>query len=453
MMRKWTTRYSLAAVLTAILIISVAMFVNPNVIPQASAKSTFTVMLTDPPNVPAGTTVLNLTYSDISLHVAYTDGTAAWISVQGSGTINSFSLVNMSQTLASTTIPTGSAVDKIQFTIVNVDAVINGTTYNVTTLSNTLVLSVANSKVNQTLSGVLVDFNPTLLQIQSVDTNGNPVDYYVLMPSATATVVNSIDQAQVKVGTIVGIGEHDRARLTNVVADFSQNISIESASLATNGNSTNLSVTLKNNGDVTLRIFGLMLQGQFNTPQNTNDQFQMPPQGPGFGGMGGPNTVPFQINNTSLVPLFGAGPGMQPMNPQNAAPNLPPQTNTNMQPPNPQNESFTQTPKSGPQIQLGQQMQPMNPQNARPNPPQRPRNDTQPMNPQSGPHDDRNGNAASSSLALQPGQTVTLSFSGIIELPQGGDSANSAITPIVGNNYAIQLTGEGFQTYTVTATS
>lgn len=152
---KWTTKYGLAAVLTAALIISVVFIVNPSIMPQqALGKSSFAVMLTDPPTVPAGTTVLNLTYSDISLEVTYANGTTEWVSVGTSGTVNSFALVNMTKTIASTTIPTGSSVDKIEFTIANVDAVINGTTYSVTTLSNTLVLSVANSKINQTLSGV-----------------------------------------------------------------------------------------------------------------------------------------------------------------------------------------------------------------------------------------------------------------------------------------------------------
>ena len=81
MMRKWTTRYSFAAVIAAVLIISIAMFANPSIVPQVSAKSSFAVMPTDPPNVPAGTTLLNLTYSDIALHVTYSDGTTEWLSV------------------------------------------------------------------------------------------------------------------------------------------------------------------------------------------------------------------------------------------------------------------------------------------------------------------------------------------------------------------------------------
>jgi hypothetical protein len=79
----------------------------------------------------------------------------------------------------------------------------------------------------------------------------------------------------------------------------------------------------------------------------------------------------------------------------------------------------------------------------------------QPFGPQGG-HDDRTGAAASSYLALQPGQTVTLTFSGVIGLQHGqnfNDRPGLTMTPLLGNTYTIQITGEGFQTYTVTATA
>ncbi len=432
MTRKWTTKYGLAAVLTAALIISVVFIVNPSVMPQqVSGKSSFAVMLTDPPIVPAGTTVLNITYSDISLHVTYTNGTSEWLSVGTSGTVNSFALVNMSQTIASTTIPTNTTVDKIQFTITNVNTVINGTTYNVTTLSNTLVMAVANSRVNQTLSGVLVDFNPTIIEIQSVNANGNPVNYFVLAPSATASVVSSLDRSQIRVGTIVKIGQNGQARNERVVQNFSQDLSITAASLSVNGNITNLSVTLTNNGDLTFRVFGLMLQGNFTSTLNWAHQFQMPNRNP--------DTIPFQINNTALVPLLGPGMGMQPMMPGNARPMPVTQAANIVQPLDMQRGMNRQN--------TGSNMGGMGGMGNG--------NGTQGLGPQGG-HDDRTGDAASGYLALQPGQTVTVTFSGVIGFQHGlnlGDRPALTMTPIVGNSYTIQLTGEGFQTYTVTATA
>jgi len=353
----------------------------------------------------------------------------------------------MSQTIASTSIQINSFVDKIQLTITGVTAVINGVTYNVTTLSNTLVMAIANSQINQKLSGVLVDFNPTLVQIQSTGTDGNSVNSYVLVPSATATIVNNLDPAQGKVGAIHNLGPNDRNRMAHLADDFSSSISIESASLSVNGNTTSLSVTLKNNGNSTFRIFGLMLQGQYNVPIGGGNGFPMPGQDNSIAGsnMG---TVPFQINGISLVPLFGPSAGTQPMEPQNVATNPTMGQSQGMPPVNLQNTAPNQP------AGIGDGMQPMPIQNGGPQPSNLPpeMNGTQPVGPQNGPHDDRTGNAAASYLALQPGQTVTLSFSGIIALPQGGNSAGSAIAPIVGN-YTVQLMGEGFQTYMVTATS
>ena len=93
MSRKWTLKYGLAAVLVAIVVIAVVLYANPlsSVTPsQTSAAASFVVMLTDPPTVPAGTTVLNLTYSNVTLHVTYPNGTAVWLSVNASGTVNLF---------------------------------------------------------------------------------------------------------------------------------------------------------------------------------------------------------------------------------------------------------------------------------------------------------------------------------------------------------------------------
>ena len=378
MLGKWTLKYGLAAVLVATVVIAAVLFTNPMSFltpSQTPAAASFLVMLTDPPTVPNGTTMLNLTYSDVSLHVVYPNGTADWLLISASGTVNLFSLVNMSQTIASTTIPTNSTVDKIQFTIAGVEAEVNGTVYPVTALSSTLVMSVVNSQVNQTLSGVLVDFNPTLLQIQATDSNGTSVYYYVVVPSATATFVTTLTKEQVKVGTIVELGQNNRERLVRVVEEFSNNVTIVSASLSVNGNVTNLNVTLMNNGNVAFKIFGLTLHGNFSatrtwdikgpkgqiTREVTVERIH-------------PDTIPFKVNGSSLTPLFGI---------------------------------------------------------------------------------DHEGNGISS-LSLEPGQNVTLSFSGVIALqPDMGSVKGPAmvVTPIVGDNYTVRLMGEGFQTRNVTAMS
>ncbi len=376
MYRRWTFKYSLAAVIVAVAIIAVSLFANlpgttPAIPPVEGA--TFAVMLTDPPTVPAGTTQLNLTYTDVSLHVIYPNSTEEWLPVGASGNVNLFSLVNMTQTLATITIPLNSTVDKVQFTIANVTTIINAQTYNVTSLSDTFVVKVANGAVNQTDSGVLIDFNPTLVQIQASDENDTTVYYYVLVPSANAIIVNELGPRHLKVGSIIEIGENNRVRLVRVKEDFSKNLTIVSAALTVNGNNTGLSVTLKNEGNVTFRVFGLTLHGEFNTTQN----WGLKPFGRGwhmdYRVRIHPETIPFRLNGTSLIPLYGRAGMFNPF----------------------------------------------------------------------------------SSITIQPGETVTLNFDGVIALYYGwghGQNPMFTITPIVDDNYTLRLMGEGFQTFTVEAT-
>ncbi|MFH0897015.1 MAG: hypothetical protein V1850_03065, partial [Candidatus Bathyarchaeota archaeon] len=355
--------------------------------------SPFLVLLTDPPTVPAGTTLLNLTYSDVSLHVTFTNGTAKWLPLSASGTVNLFSLINMSKTIASTTIPIGSAVDKIQFTIADVDAVVNGVTYNVTALSSTLIVKVANSKINQTLSGVLIDFNPTLVQIRATDANGNLVNYYVLVPSATAAIIGDLREEHLKVGTIVKLGENNRAKLVHVEEEFSSSATIVSASLSLNGNLTTLSVTLKNEGNYAFRVFGLTLHGEFNATRtwekdkDANSKYVVERIHP--------ETIPFKLNNSALIPLLG-------------------------------NKQENDGEHERDNVLLGNIQ----------------RNDI-------------DEDVKLSSLTLQAGQTVTLTFSDVIALQPGKDSKEHppmVVTPILGADYTLKLMGEGFKTFRVTAT-
>ena len=298
---KWTLKYGLAAMLVAVVVIAAVLVANPlsSLAPgQKSPAGSFLVMLTDPPTVPAGTTMLNLTYSNVTLHVV-NGGTSSWMAVSASGTVDLFSLVNMSQTIASASIPIGSIVDKIAFTIVSVDAKVNGTVSPVTALSSTLVISIANSKVNESLSGVLVDFNPTLVMIQATNATGSTVNYFVLVPSATATIVTSLSRAQVKVGKIVELGQNNREKLVRVVESFSQDLTIANASLSIYGNVTSLSVTLKNDGPISFRISGLTLHGKFNVTVMEMGSSRA------LKSMILAGTIPFRVNGTSLVPFLG----------------------------------------------------------------------------------------------------------------------------------------------------
>jgi hypothetical protein len=350
--------------------------------------------------------------------VAYANGSSKWVPTGASGTVNLLTLVNVSQTIGSASIPAGSTVNSIQFTISSVSAQINGKTYPVTTLSNQLVVPISGDLVlNQTRSAALLDLTPTLVQIAATNSTGGAVSYYVLVPSAKAIIKSSFSQGQENVGTKTQLEQTDETELEQAQQTGMGNVTIASAKLSTSGNKSTFSVTLKNQGSSNATIYGLTLHGNFSvsasqpsvcsqsasstssssttttttTSQtstskehgnggNQHDQNSSSNQrgaegcSVGNGEQDRPDTIPFKVNGTSLVPLFGDG------------------------------------------------------------------ND----------HEDA---GAASSVTIKPGQSITLSFAGTIGLKTDGGQHGQTVVigSISGNTYTIRLEGEGFQTAQVTA--
>lgn len=303
MSAKWTIKYSSAAVATAIIIISIALIANPPILQIPPYENTnLAIILTDPPTVPAGTTKLSLTYSDIQLHVAYPNETTEWLTVNASGTVNLLSLIDMTQTLTNITIPISSTIDKIQFTMNDVEAVINETVYDVAILSNRLTISIAKGYINKTLSGVLIDFAPTLVQIEATDADGAPFNYYLLVPSANAVLVEDLTESQMEVGNILKLEEDHKMQIAKANEELKKNINIVSASLTINDDTTSLAVSLKNEGSNDFQIIGATLHGEFKTTQTQKTQAENQDQS---SIKIHPRTIPFKSYDSSLMPLPG----------------------------------------------------------------------------------------------------------------------------------------------------
>jgi hypothetical protein len=422
-------QYGVGAAALALAIIALALVANPflantnqsstqnNSTTQSQQAGNFFVLLTDPPKVPQGTTQLNMTYTGLSLHVTYANGSSKWVPVSASGTVNLLALVNVTQTIGSANIPVGSTVNTLQFTISSVSARINGQTYPVTTLSNQLVVPIKGGQVlNQTRSAALLNLTPTLVHIAATNSTGGAVSYYVLVPSATAIIKSNVSQGQENVGSKTQLEQSDENELEHAQQTGLGNVTITSATLSTTGNKTSFSVTLKNQGSSNATIFGLTLHGNFSSTQSSSNtctqttsstksstssttttttttttehghQGNQSGQSSSSHGQGHegcnagntghdhPDTIPFKVNGTSLVPLFGDG-------------------------------------------------------------------------------TDHEGAGAASSATLKPGQSITLSFTGVIGLKtdDGGHGQTLVVGSISGNSYTIRLEGEGFQTAQVVAT-
>ncbi len=426
-------KYGVGAAALALAIIALALVANPyltnngasttsgggNASTQSQRPGNFLVLLTDPPNVPAGTTQLNMTYASLSVHVTFSNGSSEWVPVTATGTVNLLSLVNVTQTIGSANVPQGSIVNMVQFTMSSVTATIDGVNYPVTTLSNQLTVPIRDGQVlNQTGSAAaLLDLTPTLVQIDATNSTGSAVSYYVLVPSATAIVKSNVGGGQENVGSRTQLGQSDRDELEHAQQAGLGNVTVTSATLSTKGNATTFSVTLKNQGNSNVTIFGLTLHGNFSstgfpptvcphttsssttskttttattTATTTSDHGHQgnPPgqnstsRGQGQSGCNSsnghpdhPDTIPFKISGTSLVPLFGDG-------------------------------------------------------------------------------SEGAGTGSASSATVQPGQSVTLSFTGIIGLKTESGQQHGqtlVIGAVSGASYTIRLQGEGFQTAQATA--
>jgi Domain of unknown function (DUF4382) len=71
-----------------------------------SSKGELSLMITDPPSIPEGVTSVYVSYSNLRLHVAGANN-SIWVPVGKSGTIDSLSLVNVSQTVSVDSVPAG----------------------------------------------------------------------------------------------------------------------------------------------------------------------------------------------------------------------------------------------------------------------------------------------------------------------------------------------------------
>lgn len=300
-------KYGMVAVVLALAIIGTSLYTKT---PPVSATTNFVVMLTDPPNVPRGTTHLTVTYSAIQLHVISSDGTANWVDADEEGEVDLLSLVEVTETIASFSITTGSTIDKIQFTISNCEATINGEVVSATILNEKLVVTIKAKKLDGTNTGTIIDLRPSLVRINARNEDGDIESYYVLVPSATAIVKSNVDANKMQIRSRHRLGDDDHDELDEEFENASENIKI-TASISVVGDVTTISVTLKNNGETDATITGLTLNGDFAfSPSIASNNPMM-----GRGGPMGPSedeedsdhprTIPFKISKGHLYPIIG----------------------------------------------------------------------------------------------------------------------------------------------------
>lgn len=221
---------------------------------QASAQSkvaagdqgTLSVLLTDPPSVPANVTAVYVTYSNVGVHVGKAGNQTGWTNANVTGTIDLMKMVNVSSTIAIVKVSTG-VYNALRFNVSSALVTFNGDNYTAFVPKAELTVIIPGGiQVNSTsTAGAIIDMHPTVLNIGSRSTPEFIVDtaasVFSVPPSA---ITNAIQH----VGAVMGIGNQGWWQRIN--EQYTANISITSASVA-NGS---LSVTIQNTGNQSVTL-------------------------------------------------------------------------------------------------------------------------------------------------------------------------------------------------------
>ena len=130
-----------------------------------ASPGSLSIMLTDPPSVPAGVTAVYVTYSSIGVH-AVGLGDSGWIWTGEDGTIETMGLVNFSQTISVGDVPSGS-YNLVAFLVSSAEVTYDGANVSATVNSGRLNIPIPGGLlVNSTTpSAALIDISPVVLNL------------------------------------------------------------------------------------------------------------------------------------------------------------------------------------------------------------------------------------------------------------------------------------------------
>jgi len=217
--------------------------------PVVAGSQQVPIVLTDPQQVPPGTSSLIISYSSVQAHLSNAGNSSGWINASGSGSIDLTVLINVSQIIGIASIPTNASINTIRFSVTEATIAINGTAYNVTVPSGQVTAHVTGKTTVNSTSSVLLDLSPTVVAI--VTTNST---VFVMVPSVKAIIVPRGAGALVlNVGARNDLTSEERARLEE--GQTALNLTITSALLSVSpDNVTHISITVRDNSNASIII-------------------------------------------------------------------------------------------------------------------------------------------------------------------------------------------------------
>jgi len=227
---------------------------------QPGSNSLLVVQLTDPPSVPAGTIWLNLTYSSLGLLVGEPTGSGGQLSPQtltvtpkgGSATLDLLGLQNVTETIASASVPDGSAIYSVTFTVHSISIDVDGTVSSVAlaTNGNTFTVTMANVPTLHGTNVALLQLNPVVV---------DSPDGYTLVPSSVGVLRTSEGQGESTIGWRHSLSNDENNYLEQAKGSLSANL----VSLSVSGSITSLTIQVANTGSTPVNLIAIGMTGQF----------------------------------------------------------------------------------------------------------------------------------------------------------------------------------------------
>ncbi len=266
-LRRKSIEYTAAALIISMAIIGAALFIGipaPSFLSSSSGaqggqSASLAIRLTDPPQVPTGPSSLNLTYSSLSLLVGEPTGSAGQYNTKsvtvtpsgGSATFDLLKLQNVSQTIATASLPSGSVLYSVTFAVSGIKIDVNGTVSSVSLASggSSFTVTMANPRGFESGDFALLQLNPVVVY------NGST---YQLIPSSVGVMRNGG-------GGNENVGDrHQMTTEDNQDLDHARgNVTASITALSVSGNVTSVTVSVTNIGNIPVELNGVGLHGNF----------------------------------------------------------------------------------------------------------------------------------------------------------------------------------------------
>ncbi len=267
-----TIRYGAAAAVLALVIIAGSSFLAGSSILPFSGSSSFqgpksllVIQLTDPPHVPVGTTSLNLTYTSLDLLVGEPTGVDHQVNTNtvtvtpsgGSATLDLLKLQNVSQTIGSVSLPDGSVIYSVTFTVSGISIDVNGTVSPVSlaTGGSSFTVAIAGEHELHGTNKALLELNPVV-----VDTPSG----FKLIPSSTGVIRQYEGEGEDQVGSQHQLTTDDEQDLEHARGSVSANLLV----LSVSGTTSTIAVQVNNTGTESVMLNAIGLHGNFTVQGN-----------------------------------------------------------------------------------------------------------------------------------------------------------------------------------------